>query len=267
MTEELKPTIKSYRHHFETFTSLPAKRRGSEEILDEMQAMTDLEAGRWRDGYASGSVYNGDAEHIDFLNRVYAINSQSNPLHTDLWPSAVKYESEIVSMTANMLGATAGGAPPGTPDGICGSVSSGGTESILLAMKTYRDRAGAEKGITKPQMIVPETAHAAFNKAAQYFNIDIVHVPVAADFRADIAATEKAITENTIVLVGSAPPFPHGLIDSIDQLSEMARSRGIGFHTDGCLGGFVLPWAAKLGYPVPPFDFRLPGVTDRKSVV
>jgi glutamate/tyrosine decarboxylase-like PLP-dependent enzyme len=114
-------------------------------------------------------------------------------------------------------------------------------------------------------MVVPETAHAAFDKAAQYFGIEMVHVPVAADFRADVAATEKALTENTIVLVGSAPPFPHGLIDPIDQLSELARSRGIGFHTDGCLGGFVLPWAEKLGYPVPPFDFRLPGVTSMSA--
>ena len=114
MTEDqaaLKPTIKSYRQHFETFTALPATGRDREEVLAEMREMTDLEAGRWRDGYASGSVYNGDEEHIDFLNRVYAINSQSNPLHTDLWPSAVKYESEIVAMTANMLGATEAGAP------------------------------------------------------------------------------------------------------------------------------------------------------------
>jgi glutamate/tyrosine decarboxylase-like PLP-dependent enzyme len=114
-------------------------------------------------------------------------------------------------------------------------------------------------------MVVPETAHAAFDKAAQYFGIEMVHVPVAADFRADVAATEKAITESTIVLVGSAPPFPHGLIDPIDQLSELARSRSIGFHTDGCLGGFVLPWAEKLGYPVPPFDFRVPGVTSMSA--
>jgi glutamate/tyrosine decarboxylase-like PLP-dependent enzyme len=265
MTEDLKPSIKSYRQHFETYTALPAKGRSREEILDEMRTMTDLEAGRWRDGYASGSVYNGDQEHIDFLNDVYAVNSQSNPLHTDLWPSAVKYESEIVAMTANMLGASQTGAEPGSPEGVCGSVSSGGTESILLAMKAYRDRARALKGITQPQMIVPETAHAAFDKAAQYFGIDIVHVPVGPDFRADVAAAEKAITANTIVLVGSAPPFPHGLIDPIDQLSELARSRSIGFHTDACLGGFVLPWAEKLGYPVPPFDFRLPGVTSMSA--
>jgi sphinganine-1-phosphate aldolase len=128
-------------------------------------------------------------------------------------------------------------------------------------MKTYRDHALATRGITEPEMIVPISAHAAFDKAAQYFGIEIIHVPTGPDWRADVAATEAAITDNTIVIVGSAPSFPHGVIDPIEELSELARSRGIGFHTDGCLGGFVLPWAEKLGYPVPLFDFRLPGVT------
>src|SRR3990172_4817239 len=164
-------------------------------------------------------------------------------------------------MEAKMLGAGLSGGEPGMPNEICGTVSSGGTESILLAMKTYRDYARDKKGITEPQMIVPSTAHAAFDKAAEYFGLEIVHVPVDDEFRADVDATERAITDNTIVIVGSAPPFPHGIIDPIEELSELARSRGIGFHTDACLGGFLLPWAERLGYEVPPFDFRLPGVT------
>ncbi|MDO8614240.1 MAG: aminotransferase class V-fold PLP-dependent enzyme [Dehalococcoidia bacterium] len=254
-------TIKSYRQRYETYSRIPATGRDRGDILREMTEMRDLEEARWGRGFASGSVYHGEREHIDFLNKVYAINSQSNPLHTDLWPSAVKFESEVVAMTAEMLGAGLSGARPGTPDEICGVVSSGGTESILLAMKTYRDYARDKKGITRPQMVVPSTAHAAFEKAAQYFGIEIVHVPVGGDFRADVAATAAAITEDTIVLAGSAPPFPHGIIDPIEELSELARARGIGFHTDACLGGFLLPWAEKLGYPVPPFDFRLPGVT------
>ncbi len=131
----------------------------------------------------------------------------------------------------------------------------------MLAMKTYRDRARELKGIKHPEMIIPTSAHAAFDKAAQYFGIKPVRVPVGPDYRADFAATERVITKNTIVIVGSAPCFPHGVIDPIEALSELARSRGIGFHTDACLGGFVLPWTEKLGYPVPPFDFRLPGVT------
>jgi glutamate/tyrosine decarboxylase-like PLP-dependent enzyme len=128
-------------------------------------------------------------------------------------------------------------------------------------MKTYRDWARDMKGIIKPEMIIPSTVHAAFDKASQYFNIKQRRIPVGSDFKADVAATEKAITPNTIVIVGSAPSFPHGVIDPIEELSELALSEDIGFHTDACLGGFILPWAEKLGFEVPPFDFRLPGVT------
>lgn len=258
-------TIKSYRQRFDTYTKIPAKGRERDDILAELEGIKSLEDGGWKEGHASGCVYHGADDHVEFLTKVYAINSQSNPLHADLWPSIMKFESEIVSMTANMLGAGQSGAEPGTPQEICGVVSSGGTESILLAMKTYRDYARDKKGVTEPQMIVPTTAHAAFDKAAEYFGIDIVHIPVADDFRADVAATEKAITHNTVVIVGSAPPFPHGLIDPIEELSELARAHGIGFHTDACLGGFILPWAEKLGYDVPPFDFRLPGVTSMSA--
>lgn len=253
------PSIRSYRKEYTTFEALPATGRPRAEVLAEMQEMAAREHDRWAEGFASGTVYNGDEDHIAFLNEVYALNSQSNPLHTDLWPSAVKYESEIVSMTARMLGADP--TMTGTPDEICGTLSSGGSESIQLAMKTYRDHARATKGITEPQMIVPVTAHAAFDKAAQYFGIELVHVPIGDDLRADVAAVEAAITDNTVVIAGSAPPFPHGIVDPIEEMSELARSRGIGFHTDACLGGFVLPWAAKLGYDVPLFDFTLPGVT------
>jgi glutamate/tyrosine decarboxylase-like PLP-dependent enzyme len=260
-----EPTIKEYRQRYETFSSLPAAGVPRDEVLKLMREMHELEQARWGEGYASGAVYNGDPDHIAFLNEAYAINSQANPLHTDLWPSAVKYESEIVAMTATMLGAGAIGGGPGTPDGVCGTVSSGGSESIQLAMKTYRDHARVTRGITQPQMIVPVTAHAAFDKSAEYFGIEIVHVPVGDDWRADPSAMEAAITDDTVVIVGSAPPYPHGIVDPIEELSEIARTRGIGFHTDACLGGFVLPFAEKLGYPVPPFDFRLPGVTSMSA--
>lgn len=219
-----------------------------------MEGLREIEESRWKDGFVSGAVYHGDDEHLRFLNEVYAINSQSNPLHSDIWPSTVKYESEVVSMTANMLGA-------GADREICGCVSSGGTESILLAVKAYRDRAGDKNNITRPEMIVPSTAHAAFNKAAQYFKIKIIRVPVDKDFRADVQLVKKAITKNTVVIAGSAPSFPHGIVDPVEELSEIAMKNGIGFHTDACLGGFVLPWAERLGYNVPLFDFRLPGVT------
>ena len=260
-----EPTIKDYRQRYETYAAIPETGRDRAEVLAEMRAMAELEAARWEQGYASGSVYNGDPDHIAFLNEVYALNSQANPLHTDLWPSGTKYESEIVAMTATMLGGGGIGDGPGSDTGVCGTVSSGGSESIQLAMKTYRDHALATRGITEPEMIVPISAHAAFDKAAQYFGIKIIHIPTGPDWQADVAATEAAITDNTVVMVGSAPSFPHGVVDPIEELSELARARGIGFHTDGCLGGFVLPWAEKLGWPVPPFDFRLPGVTSMSA--
>ncbi len=263
MLEGMAHSVKPYQSELQSYPRLPATARGRDEILEEMEELHRREQSKWQDGFVSGAVYHGDAEHIDFLNRVYALSSQSNPLHADIWPSGVKYEAEIVSMTAGMLGADNAG--PSEPNEICGTVSSGGTESILLAMKTYRDWAKASQGITQPNLVVPTTVHAAFDKAAQYFNIELRRIPVGADFRANVAETQKAVDGNTIVLVGSAPGFPHGLIDPIEELSELARAKGCGFHTDACLGGFVLPWAKKLGYDVPPFDFSLPGVTSMSA--
>ena len=154
---DVERSLKPYRGRFPVYERLPAEGRPREEVLAEMEEMAAAERDRWEAG-ASGAVYQGDREHVDFLNRIYALQSQSNPLHVDLWPSATKFEAEIVSMTAGMLGADE------TGDEIVGTVSSGGTESILLAMKAYRDRAGRER----PKMVLPTTAHAAFDKAAQY---------------------------------------------------------------------------------------------------
>jgi sphinganine-1-phosphate aldolase len=252
--DQVEKILKPYKEGFLRYSKFPEKGLEREQILHEMEKLHSIEERTWKEGFASGAVYHGDDEHIHFLSKVYAINSQSNPLHPDIWPSTTKFEAEIVSMTANMLH----GAPE---EGVCGTVSSGGTESILLAMKTYRDWAESEKGITEPEIIAPITAHAAFVKASQYFKMKIIRTPLGDDFRADVDAIKDAITENTVVLVGSAPPFPHGIVDPMEEISELARERGIGCHTDACLGGFILPWAEKLGYDIPIFDFRLPGVT------
>ncbi|HZH17957.1 MAG TPA: aminotransferase class V-fold PLP-dependent enzyme [Archangium sp.] len=265
MLAGLEGGLKPYRGQTPTFSTLPHKGLSHEEVLKQMEDMREKEEDRWKEGYVSGAVYHGDSGHIDFLNRVYALNSQSNPLHADLWPSATKFEAEVVAMTAGMLGAAEANAGRAPDEHICGALSSGGTESIMLAMKTYRDWAHETKGITHPEMVAPSSAHPAFDKAAHYFGIKMVRVPVGPDYRADVKATRKAINRNTLVLIGSAPGFPHGIIDPIEELSELARKRGIGFHTDACLGGFVLPWARKLGYPVPGFDFRLPGVTSMSA--
>lgn len=249
---EIEPSLKPYRNELTAHTRLPAIGRSRDDILAEMRRLAERETSRWRNGYVSGAVYHGDPDHHAFLSQAYAIHAASNPLHVDLWPSIARYEAEIVAMTATMLN----GGP-----GVCGVVTSGGTESILLAMKTYRDWARERRGIRRPEIIVPCTAHAAFDKAAHYFGIRPVRIPVDAGFRADVNAARRAMTRNTIALVGSAPSFPHGVIDPIADLAALANERRIGMHVDACLGGFVLPWARQLGYPVPLFDFAVPGVT------
>jgi len=237
------------------YQRLPAKAVDRAAIIDELGSLAAAEESDWRAGHASGAVYHGDPDHVEFLNQAYALHSQSNPLHIDLWPSGTKFEAEIVSMTAAMLGGEA------TSDEIVGNVTSGGTESIIMAMKAYRDRAG----IRKPEMVLPSSAHVAFDKAAHYFGYRQIRVPVGDDYRADVGAMARAMTRRTAVVVGSAPGFPHGVIDPIPELSDMARERGVAFHTDACLGGFVLPWAVRLGYQIPQFDFRLPGVTSMSA--
>ena len=261
MMAQLEWSLKPYKDDFQTYSHLPETGLRREEIIGELKAMKAAEESKWKDGLVSGAVYHGSEDHIAFLNEVYAITSQTNPLHTDVWPSITKYEAEVISMTANMMSAEKVNDAVDSDDEVCGTVSSGGTESILLAMKTYRDWAREMKGIRTPEMIVAGTAHAAFDKASQYFNIKMKRIPVDENFKADIEKTKDAITPNTIVIVGSAPSFPHGVIDPIAELSNIAWQEDIGFHSDACLGGFILPWAEKLGYEVPLFDFRLPGVT------
>ena len=260
---KLRAELQQSRGRSPSHRRLPERGVAASELLAEMRSAAEREHERWRSGRVSGAVYHGGAEHLQLLSDVYALYSQSNPLHADVWPSTSKYEAEIISMTAGLLGAAS--ASPETPSRVCGSVTSGGTESILLAMKAYRDRARAERNIVRPEIVVPETAHAAFDKAAEYFGIRRVNVPVGADLRADVAAMQAAISDQTIALVASAPSFPHGVIDPVAELGALACARRIGLHVDACLGAFLLPFARELGYPVPPFDFRVRGVTSMSA--
>jgi glutamate/tyrosine decarboxylase-like PLP-dependent enzyme len=255
MLEPVAHSLRPYRGDVPTFTALPERGLGHEATLAWVRSLAAREEPRWHEGYASGAVYEGDAAHVEFLNQVMAATSQTNPLHLDLFPSASKYEAEIVAMTATMLGGATGDRAPS------GTVTSGGTESIVLAMKAYRDHARRERRAREVEVVAPVSAHPAFDKAAELLGLTLVRVPVAADLRADVSAMRDAVTPRTVALVGSAPSFPHGVIDPIAELSELARARDIGLHVDACLGGFVLPWAKKLGYPVPAFDFSLPGVS------
>jgi glutamate/tyrosine decarboxylase-like PLP-dependent enzyme len=262
MLEQAPSPLDAVTNEIPAFDALPEQGLGHERTLEVVRRLAEQEAPRWQSGHVSGAVYHGDPAHVEFLNRVYALASQTNPLHVDVWPSAAKFESEIVHMTARMLGARA--SPMSDAERIVGTVTSGGTESILLAMKSYRERARA-RGITRPEIVAPVSAHAAFDKAAELCRMTLVRVPVASDFRADVRAMRRAITRRTAVIVASAPCYPHGVIDPVSELAELGRARGVSLHVDACLGGFVLPWARKLGYPVPSFDFSLAGVTSMSA--
>ncbi|GBC91679.1 putative sphingosine-1-phosphate lyase [bacterium HR15] len=276
----VRTRLHPYEGEMPTFTRLPERGIPQQQVLEWMTRLRERETPAWQTGHVSGTVYHGGEEHAAFLSQVYALHGQSNPLHADLFPSTVKFEAEIVAMTASLLGAHPIDDPSGgrgshqtendgeqgsyqtDPDlQIVGTVTSGGTESILLAMKTYRDWGRAERGITQPEVVAPVTAHPAFDKAAHLFCIRLIRTPVDNQFRADVKAMRRAITRNTVALVGSAPSYPHGAIDPIPQIAALAQEHRIGLHVDACLGGFILPFIERLGYPVPPYDFRVPGVT------
>lgn len=230
---------------------LPATGIDRDELLAIVAELSDAETPRWADGFVSGGIYHGDREHVAFLSEVYTLQSQSNPLHFDLFPSTVKFENDVIEMVAHLFGKGA------TAPQVCGSVTSGGTESILLAMKTYRDRASVDR----PNVVLPVTAHAAFDKAGHYFGIELRKAPVGADGVVEVAAMRSLCTSKTVALVASAPSFPHGVCDPVAEISRLAEKRRVGLHVDACLGGFVLPFASRLGRFDDSVDFSLPGVT------
>lgn len=250
LRSELKGALKSER-----ILQLPKDGMCDEALVALMSELASGEETKWKDGYVSGAVYHGENDHLTVLNKAYELYSVSNPLHADLWPSVMKFEAEIVAMTANLVN--------GGHEQVCGVLCSGGTESIVLAAKTHRDWYRDVYGITQPNIIAGVTAHAAIDKACHMLGIELIKVPVDnSTFQVDIAMMRKMINGNTILLYGSAPNFPQGTIDDIKQLSKLALQFGIGLHVDCCLGGFILPFARKLkNYDIPVFDFELQGVT------
>jgi sphinganine-1-phosphate aldolase len=202
-------------------------------------------------------VYHGGREHQDLLNKAFNLYSIANPLHPDIWPSGMKYESELIAMVATMMSSKSS-----TESGICGSTTSGGTESIVLATKAHRDFYRNRHNITQPEVVACVSAHAAIDKACDILGIKLIKVPMdPVTFKCDLRAMEWAIGPNTIMLYSSAPQFPQGVIDDIAGISALAVKYNVGQHVDCCLGGFILPFAKKLGYDIPDFDFDLPGVT------
>ncbi|MBI2889820.1 MAG: aspartate aminotransferase family protein [Nitrospirae bacterium] len=231
---------------------LPTRGLTREEVLSRMKELASRDA-RWRDGKTWSLVYFAGDDVLDLLKEAYTMFISENGLSPVAFPSLRHFEAEVLEMTAGIL--RGGGEAVGT-------MTSGGTESILMAVKTARDRARAERPeVAQPEMVLPITAHPAFEKASHYFGVKAVHIPIREDLRADVEAARKAVTENTILMVGSAPGYPHGVVDPIEQMAALAAENGILFHTDACLGGFLLPWVRRLGYPVPAFDFSVPGVT------
>jgi glutamate/tyrosine decarboxylase-like PLP-dependent enzyme len=249
-----------YNKLFEIFTQLPKQGREEEEILKELTFMSGEENKLWQGGQCSGTMYHGGMEHYDFLNKVFSMFSYVNMLQRDLCPSMTKFEAEVLAMVGKMLHGEEV-SKVNSMDEVAGAVTSGGTDSIFNAMFAYREWGRETKGITAPEVIAPLTIHPAHVKAAHYLGMKIVHIPVNADLEADVESMRAQINSNTVALAGSAGTYPHGVVDPISKLSDLALEHNLGLHVDGCLGGFILPWIEKLGYKVPVFDFRLPGVT------
>lgn len=231
---------------------LPAAGRPRSELLEEMDFARQHDI-RWQQGRAFSLVFQSKQDVKDIAQEAYNLFFSENGLNPSAFPSLRKFENEVVAMSAALLGGDSE---------TTGNMTSGGTESILMAVKTARDWARAERpGITRPEIVLPVSAHPAFDKAAEYFDVQLIKTPVDSSFRADLPAMQQAINGNTILLVGSAPSYPQGVVDPIAEISALAQEHSLLMHVDACVGGFFLPFTSRLGYPVPDFDFRLPGVT------
>lgn len=229
---------------------LPKNGTPADEILAQLGAMQARDVD-WKAGRAFSLAYHAGPDVLALATEALARFQSANALNVAAFPSLKRMQAEVVEMTAGLL--------HGGPEA-AGFMTSGGTESILLAVKAARTR-GRERGIRAPEMVLPTSAHAAFEKGAAYFDVRSVRVPVRPDFRADVAAMEAAITPNTVLLVASAPQYPQGVVDPVGEIAALAAARDINCHVDACMGGITLPMLERLGHPLPPFDFRVPGVT------
>jgi sphinganine-1-phosphate aldolase len=212
----------------------------------------------WRGGRVFSLVYNAGDEVLDLLSRAAARYSAENALNTMAFPSLGWMQHDIVTITAGLLGADRRPHGAGTPRGY---LTSGGTESLLQATKTARDWGRAEREVNRPNMVLATSGHAAFEKASHYFDVESRRVPVRPDGSADVGAMADAVDDDTVLVVGSAPSYPQGVIDPIPELGALATERGILCHVDACLGGFILPFLGTLGHVTKEWDLSVPGVT------
>ncbi len=232
---------------------IPEEGKTRDEILNELKVARQNDA-HWEEGKLFSLVFHLSEEHSELVKEAYNMYIHENGLNPMAFQSLRRFESEVVQMTASLLNGD---------NETVGCMTSGGTESVLLAMKTYRDKARKErrKRYFIPEIIIPDSAHVAFDKAGGYFDIKMVRAPINKAGKVNVRAVERRITPNTVALVGSAPNYPYGTIDPISELGELANKYQLGLHVDACVGGFILPWFEKIGEAIPPFDFRVPGVT------
>src|SRR5262245_17039044 len=230
--------------------ALPENGRPPDDVLARLDALQTRDVD-WQGGRAFSLAYQAGNDVLAVGKEAHARYLSTNALNPAAFPSLRTLQGEVVGAVADLLH---GGSEA------AGFVTTGGTESLLLAVKAARSR-GQENGVTAPEMVLPTSAHAAFEKGAEYFGVRALRVPVGDDFRADPTAMERAITPNTVLLVASAPSYPQGVIDPVSKIAALAEARGISCHVDACMGGITLPMMERLGHPIPLFDFRVPGVT------
>jgi glutamate/tyrosine decarboxylase-like PLP-dependent enzyme len=206
----------------------------------------------WWEGRAFGMVYDGGPSVHEVAEQAARLYLHENALNTAAFPSLGQIQAEVVGWTAGLLHG---------PETTAGFLTSGGTESILCAVLAARERGRVERGITEPEIVLAESAHAAFHKGAHLFDLRVRKVPVRPDWTADVDAMREVVGPNTVLVVGSAPQYPQGVVDPIPEIAALAASIGANCHVDACMGGFVLPFVEQLGRHVPPWDFRVDGVT------
>jgi glutamate/tyrosine decarboxylase-like PLP-dependent enzyme len=246
-----------YAETYAVNRGLPEHGRAREDVLAELHDMAKQEDAFWETGKCSGTMYCGDHDHYTFMNEAFGLFAHVNVLQRDMCPSATRFEGEIIAMALDLFHAEAV-----TDTEPAGLVTTGGTGSILHAVLAYREHAASTRGVTRPNIVKPETAHPAFDKAAHLFGVEVRTAPIDPETTTvDVDAVAALIDDQTIALIGSACNYPYGTVDDIEALGRLALERGVGLHVDGCLGGFILPFGQQLGYDIPLFDFRVPGVT------
>jgi sphinganine-1-phosphate aldolase len=252
-----------YADRFAINRSLPEHGTSRGHVLEQLHAMATEEDAFWETGKCSGTMYCGDHDHYKFMNEAFGLFAHVNVLQRDMCPSATKFEAEIIAMT---LGLFSGETAAATGDEPCGLVTTGGTGSILHAILAYREHAAQTRGVTQPNLIKPETAHPAFDKACHLFEVELRRAPVdPVTTQVDVDWVRDHIDERTVAMIGSACNYGYGTVDPIAEMSELALEKGIGLHVDACLGGFILPFGRELGYDIEAFDFSLPGVTSMSA--